>query len=137
MNFFLLTQLIDSKKLLYLSILVSFSIIAYYHVSIGHCMCGDAKTYSEWGDDLIKLNFNLFNYYDQNNFFTPSFFYTVPVTLVALLKVFFWEWMGIRFLCYKSFSRAIFSSYCLKEPFNYRGKAGFNINHHVYSSCLT
>lgn len=58
-------------------------------------MCGDAKTYSEWGDDLIKLNFNLFNYYDQNNFFTPSFFYTVPVTLVALLKVFFgngWEY---------------------------------------------
>ena len=52
-------------------------------------MCGDAYTYSDWADDLIKLNFNLSDYYDQNTFFTPSFFYTVPVAVVALLKVFF------------------------------------------------
>jgi len=88
MKSFLFTQLRDSKKLLYLSILVSFSIIAYYHVSIGYCFCGDGHTYSDWADDLIKLNFNLSNYYDQN-IWALSFFYTLPVTVVALLKVFF------------------------------------------------
>ena len=79
----------NSKKILYLSTFIAFSIIAFYNLKMEYCMCGDAHTYSEWADDLINLNFNFQSYYEYNNFFTPSIFYTVPVTVVALFKFFF------------------------------------------------
>lgn len=85
----LLSQFRDEKKLLYLSILVTFSIIAYYHVSIGYVIANDTPTYSRWADDLIKLNFNLSNYYVQSTFSVPPYFYTLPVIVISLFKVLF------------------------------------------------
>ena len=92
------TQWKYGGKLLYLSVLVTFLMIAYYNVSIGYVMSPDSFTYSEWADDLIKLNFNLYNYYAQNTFFTPSYFYTTPVIVVALLKMFFGSGWQYAFL---------------------------------------
>jgi hypothetical protein len=109
----LLKQFRHGEKLLYLSILITFSIIAYHHLSIGYRMSPDSYTYSGWADDLIKLNFNLYNYYAQNTFWTPSFFYTIPVAVVALLKVFFGNGWQYGFLALNLslvlFSLVIFS----------------------------
>ena len=77
------------KKLLNVSVLIAFVIIAYYNLSIGYMMSPDSFGYSKWADALIKLDFNLYDYFVQNTFFTPSYFYTTPVIVVALLKVFF------------------------------------------------
>ena len=76
---------------LYLVILVSFMLIGYYHLNIGFKMSSDSYTYSEWADNLIKLDFNLFSYYFQNTFINPNFIYTIPVLLIALSKSFFGE----------------------------------------------
>jgi hypothetical protein len=56
-------------------------------------MSPDSYSYSTWADDLIKLKFNLKEYYLQNSFIVSSFFYTTPVILAALCKFFFGtEW---------------------------------------------
>jgi len=90
-------HLLNSKKILYLSTFIAFSIIALFNLKLGVCFCGDGETYSDWGNDLINLNFNFLSFYElfldpsyaYYGFFTPSFFYTVPVTIVALVKVIF------------------------------------------------
>ena len=98
---------------LYLSIVICFSLIAYYNLNIGFFMSPDSYGYSRWADDLIKLDFNLYNYYFYNTFFTPSYMYTVPVVLVALSKFFFgpnWQYamLTINFILF-FFSLIIFS----------------------------
>ena len=45
--------------------------------------------YSKWADSLIKLNFNLFDFYDQNPFVSPTYFYSIPIILIAFTKFFF------------------------------------------------
>jgi hypothetical protein len=80
-------------KCLYFSTIVSLLIIAYYNINSGIVISSDSKTYSEWADILIKLNFNLYNYYSQNTFINPNYIYTIPVLLIAILKVIFGtEW---------------------------------------------
>ena len=98
---------------LYLSIIICFSLIAFYNLNIGFFMSPDSYTHSQWADDLIKLNFNLYNYFFYNTFFTPSYMYTVPVVLVALSKFFFgasWQYamLSINFILFFS-SLIIFS----------------------------
>ena len=98
---------------LYLSIIICFSLIAFYNLNIGFFMSPDSYTHSRWADDLIKLNFNLYNYFFYNTFFTPSYMYTVPVVLVALSKFFFgasWQYamLSINFILF-FFSLIIFS----------------------------
>ena len=59
-------------------------------------MSPDSYEYSQWADNLIKLDFNLLNYYLYNTFFTPSYMYTLPVILVALSKFLFgayWQYI--------------------------------------------
>lgn len=82
-------------KILYLTILISISLISYYHLSKGFVMTGDSFWYSEAADDLIKLDFKLHIYYFQNTHTIPSFFYTFPVLLIALSKLSFGaEWQN-------------------------------------------
>ena len=58
-------------------------------------MSPDSFWYSEAANDLIKLDFNLLKYYFQNTHTIPSFFYTFPVLLIALLKILFGtEWQN-------------------------------------------
>tara|TARA_B100001057_G_C22860459_1_gene954318 strand:+ start:650 stop:1828 length:1179 start_codon:yes stop_codon:yes gene_type:complete len=88
-----LTEFIFKNKYIFTSILLSFFLISYYHLSIGYVMSSDSYTYSTWADDLIKLKFNLKEYYLQNSFIVSSVFYTTPVILAALCKFFFGtEW---------------------------------------------
>jgi len=91
------------KKLLNASVLIAFVIIAYYNLSIGYMMSPDSFGYSRWADALIKLDFNLYDYFVQNTFFTPSYFYTTPVIVVALLKVFFGSAWQYAFLIFDLF----------------------------------
>jgi len=88
-----LTEFNFKNKYIFASILLSFFIILFYHLNIGYKMSPDSHNYSTWADDLIKLKFNLKEYYLQNNFIVSSFFYTTPVILVAFCKFFFGtEW---------------------------------------------
>jgi hypothetical protein len=104
MKEFFFSRLLDSKRFLYLSILITFSIIAYYNLSIGYVMSPDSFGYSRWADDLIQLNFNLYNYYvHQIEWHTPSYFYTTPVVIIALLKVFFGSGWQYAFLALNLF----------------------------------
>ena len=81
------------SKLLYLSILISFSLIAYYNLDFGFLMSSDSDGYAKWADNLIKLDFNLFNYYSQSTSDNPNYIYTIPVLLISLSKFFFGtEW---------------------------------------------
>ncbi len=102
-----------SRIFLYFSVLVAFVMISFYNLSIGFVMSPDSYTYSEWADELIKLNFNLKIYFSQNDFFTPSYFYTIPVVIVAILKVLFgnaWQYAFLVFnLSLVLFSLILFS----------------------------
>ena len=89
------TKWIYGTKILYLTIFLSFSLISYYHLFKGFVMSPDSFWYSEAANDLIKLDFNLLKYYFQNTHTIPSFFYTFPVLLIALLKILFGtEWQN-------------------------------------------
>ena len=76
----------------------TFSTLCFYHVSHGPVSSPDTGTFSEWADLLISVNFNFFSYYSSNDFVVPSYLYTIPVTLVAALKITFGEAWKISFL---------------------------------------
>jgi hypothetical protein len=79
------------NMLLYTVIVVCFSLIAYYHLNSGYSMSSDSKRFSRWADDLIRLNFNLYEFFSIDKaYHRPSlFFFSVPVLLIALCKVIF------------------------------------------------
>jgi hypothetical protein len=103
------------EKHLYFSIIISFLIIAYYHLNSGFHMSPDSYKFSGWADDLIKSNFNLYDFYfieKSTNERIPSFFFTVPILLTALCKAFFgneWQYGFLLFnLALVFFSIVIF-----------------------------
>ncbi len=77
------------NRVLYFSIFVCFSIFYFYHYSHGYVVSSDSESYSEWADILIELNFNFYKYFSQNTFINPNYIYTIPVLLIALLKILF------------------------------------------------
>ena len=85
------TQWKYGNMLLYIAIVVCFTLIAYYHLNSGYSMSTDSKRFSKWADDLIRLDFNLYEFFSIDiNYNMPSlFFYSVPVVLIALCKVIF------------------------------------------------
>jgi len=95
-------------NVLYFLLTICILAISYYHLSIGYIMSGDSKSYSEWADILIKLNFNLYNYYSQNTFINPNYIYTIPVLVIALLKILFGTEWQMAFL-YFNLTLIIFS----------------------------
>ena len=83
------------RKILYLTVILCTSLIAYYNFSKGFVMSSDSELFSSWADDLIRLDFNLYLYYAQNTFIAPNYIYSIPVILIALSKIFFGaEWQG-------------------------------------------
>ncbi len=78
-------------KLLYITILICFLLIAYYHLSSGFSMSSDSIRFSLWADQLIKLNFNFNDFFsiDKIDIRPHLFFFSVPVLLIALCKVIF------------------------------------------------
>ena len=90
------------NMLLYTVIVVCFSLIAYYHLNSGYSMSSDSKRFSRWADDLIRLNFNLYEFFSIDKaYHRPSlFFFSVPVLLIALCKVIFvneWQFAFLLF----------------------------------------
>jgi len=108
------TQWKYGYKVLFLTIFVSFLIIAYYHYNIGFVMSKDYSTWTLSADNLIKLNFNFYNYYiySKTNS-TLSVFYMMPIFLIALMKLIFvnnWQYAFITLnLILILFSLVIFS----------------------------
>ncbi len=80
-----------SKTILYVSLLTCYAIIALYSLNTGFSMSTDSQRFSRWADDLIKFNFNLFEFYnvDKADHRPNLFFFSLPVILIALCKVFF------------------------------------------------
>ena len=70
---------------LYFTIIINFSLIAYYNLNNEFVMSSDSGQFSRWADILITLNFNLYNYYVQNTFINPNYLYTIPIVLIATL----------------------------------------------------
>ena len=110
--FFKITNLNENH--LYFSILLSFFIIACYHLNSGFSMSGDSHKFSRWADDLIKFNFNFYEFYFKENSERISpFFFTVPVFLIAICKVIFgngWQYAFLSLnLAFVFFSLMIFS----------------------------
>ena len=90
----LIKEIFSSKwkygsPILYVGILISFLLISYYNLSIGYIMSPDSFFYSKYVDHLIKLNFNIYNFYSQSTFINPNYTVTIPVLLMALSKSFF------------------------------------------------
>ena len=73
------------EKYLYLLIVLSFFIIALYHLNSGYYMSSDSRTFSGLADNLIKSNFNIFDFSVR----VPTFFITIPVSLIAICKIIF------------------------------------------------
>ena len=82
-------------KTIYIFTLVCFGLISFYNLNIGFYMSPDSDGYSQSADVLIKLNFNLFEYFAQKTIsdINPSYIYTIPVVLISLTKfIFGTEW---------------------------------------------
>ncbi len=104
-------------KVLYLAILISFSLIAYYNLNIGLIMSKDYSTWTFSADSLIKLNFNFYNYFIYSQTSSAlSFFYLIPVFFIALTKSLFgnnWEYafmilnLFLIFLSFIIFSKSL------------------------------
>ena len=85
------TQWKFGNMLLYIAIVVCFLLIAYYHLNSGFSMSSDSERFSRWADDLIRLDFNLYEFFsiDKASHRPSLFFFSVPVVLIALCKVIF------------------------------------------------
>lgn len=109
------TEFKFKEKYLYFSIIISFLIIAYYHLNLGFHMSPDSFKFSRAADDLIKSNLNLFDFYFSNKSgsqrITPIFF-TIPILLTAICKILFghgWHYGFLLFnLMFVLFSIIIF-----------------------------
>ena len=92
MRNFLFYKLLNGKKLLFLSILFTFSVISYYNIRMGPVgiTSNDTVYYIRWADNLIDLKFNLLNFYIQNPFMDSNIFLYYPSTFHGISKIFFW-----------------------------------------------
>ena len=73
------------EKYLYLSIILTFFIIAFYHINSGYYMSSDSRKFSALADNLIESDLNIFDFSVR----VPPFFITIPVSLIALFKTIF------------------------------------------------
>ena len=84
-------------------------------------MSSDSESYSEWADILIELNFNFYKYFSQNTFINPNYIYTIPVLLIALLKILFeikWQFAFMNlnlFIIISFFNSIIKKSFAFKS----------------------
>ncbi len=90
------------NMILFLSVLIFFSIIAYYHLTLGFSMSSDSERFSRWADDLIRLDFNIFEFLStEKAYHRPSlFFFLIPVLFISLFKIIFineWQFAFLLF----------------------------------------
>lgn len=86
------------KRHLYSAVFFIFILISFYHLNSGYYISGDSHRFSRWADKLIELNFNIFDFYslEKADHRPHLFFFSIPVLLIALCKVFFInEWQSV------------------------------------------
>ena len=71
--------------------ILSFSLIALYILYSGFSMSSDSQRFSIWADDLIRLKFNFYDFFliEKISLRPHLFFFSLPVSLIALCKVIF------------------------------------------------
>ena len=84
------------KKILFIIFILIIIIWGGYSIRLGYVMSPDSYTYSNWADNLISCNFNIFAYLESVQFFVPSYLYLGFVALVSAAKIVggsFWPWL--------------------------------------------
>lgn len=91
-------KLLSDLQLSKAVILVVLFLLTIYYLSKGYVSSPDTGTFSGWADFLISFDFNFVRYYSSNEFVVPSYFYTIPTALIAVLKMIFGDtWKDIFF----------------------------------------
>lgn len=78
---------IIERYIVWITFLFVYTILASVALYQGSVQSPDTGSYSRWADLLISYQFNYYRFYTDIEFFTPPFFYTLPVTLFAILKL--------------------------------------------------
>ncbi len=76
---------------LFILFIISFSLIALYILYSGFSMSSDSERFSRWADNLIELKFNFYDFFliEKISLRPHLFFFSLPVSLIALCKVIF------------------------------------------------
>ncbi len=80
--------------------LLSFSFISSYILYSGYSMSTDSVRFSRWADNLIELKFNYSDFFliEKIRIRPHLFFFSLPVSLIALCKVIFANQWQLAFL---------------------------------------
>jgi hypothetical protein len=78
---------IIERYIVWITFLFVYTILAAVALYQGSVLSPDTGSYIRWADLLISYQFNYYRFYTDIEFFTPPFFYTLPVTLFAVLKL--------------------------------------------------
>jgi hypothetical protein len=70
-----------------ITLLFTYALLASIAIYKGSIQSPDTGSYIIWADRLISHQFNLFSYYSDNTFITHLLFYTLPVSILAILKL--------------------------------------------------
>ncbi len=102
MKFFFTYLFKNDNKVLYLTLLFSFFVICFYHISSGYSISSDSKRLSMWADQLIELNFNFYDFFliDKSLLRPHLLLFSVPVFFIAICKIFFvneWQFAFLLF----------------------------------------
>ena len=80
-------RIVIERYIVWITFLFVCTILISVALYQGSVQSPDTARYISWGDLLIYHQFNYYRFYADTEFFTPSFFYTLPVTLFAILKL--------------------------------------------------
>ena len=98
-----------SRTILYVSLLTCYAIIAFYSLNAGFTMSSDSQRFSRWADDLIRFNFNLFEFYsiEKADNRPNLFFFLYSSNYDGIMQSFVFNLLAVRFFVIK-FSIYIF-----------------------------
>lgn len=83
-------NIMNSKNFLYLSVFLTLFLIIAYLLNKGpNYSSPDTLLHLKWAESLVNLKFNFYDFFKQNSFVTPVYFYTVQIILVATTNFFF------------------------------------------------
>jgi hypothetical protein len=78
---------ISQRQTVWVTFLVIYSILTLVALYQGSMQSPDTGGYSRWADRLISHKFNYVSFFRDVNFVSPPFFYSLPVTLFAIIKL--------------------------------------------------
>ena len=71
----------------WVTLLFVYTILASVALYKGSVQSLDSATYMQWADLLISHQFNLVSYYRDNAFINHPVFYTLPVSIFAIMRL--------------------------------------------------